>query len=369
MNKVLGTTLAMVLACGGGCSRVATPAATTTTPDYSYAGAGSKWGATMKGDGTFSMTHAASATAAVDTTITGTYLRNATGFLSLTVTGGTGDNAPTAGETAFGLEVPGFALLIKPAGGDSNLIPMVASGTCPTADFDANWLMVKRNSGTAADNQPSNATIDWYGTFNYATATGIASIPTKYNLTDAIGAITSLGSNGLPGATCSDGIMTVGTGDSTATMYLTNAGAALVHMIGSDGIIFGFPKSTITTASSLAASYAGLVFDSGASSGSRIFPVSVAVTESGGTLTGTATKLTDVVAGTTDAAQVTLSLTNMDTPTAGFMRGTVTMGGQSGAMACVAVKDAASSGKNLISCVAAKPGDATSYFNVLMRSI
>ena len=50
------------------------------------------------------------------------------------------------GEKAYALEVPGYAMLLKPLD-SGQLISMVSAGACPEEDIEANWVIVKMREG------------------------------------------------------------------------------------------------------------------------------------------------------------------------------------------------------------------------------
>lgn len=362
MRKLIASLFLSLAAIGfivvNGCSKE------QKVPTYSYGGPGSAYTATLSDDGTFTITHAPSVGATVTMTITGTYSRLASGFVKLTVTGSTGSGAPASGSTALGLEVPGFALLLKPAGNESEVIPMVVAGQCPTADMTLNWMVTDKDDATSA----ASTSADYLGVFQYTASTNSATLPNKY----ALQAFTSLGS-GTVGtlSTCSNGILNFTGG----AMWLTSQGGALVHATGSgptnDQVIVAMPSSTISSTTGFAGSYAGLVFDKTATdgSGNRIFPVSVSMTSpSASTMTGTGTKMTDVEANTLSTDSATLTISSIDSPQNGFMKGTISIGGSTGTMGCMAKANVVDSNKNMMFCIAQSPQNNTKMFNILLIS-
>jgi hypothetical protein len=335
------------------------------TPEYSYAGPGSKWGVTLKEDGTFTITHAPDTQSDIDMTVNGTYTRLSTGFVKLVVTSATGTNAPDAGEEAYGLEIPGFAFMLKPVGDDTNVIPMVASGSCPTSDLAANWIILEKSNTSNA----TNSSQDWYGTFTHTVSTNTSNVATKYSLVNT----TDLGSTALTGTTCEAGIMHLESDN--VDMFLTSGNGAIVHTnIGNptdDSFIVAFPSETISSATALDGSYAGIVFDKSASSGSenRIFPMNVTFTASSATAaSAVGTKLTNVETGETDTGSATISLTSFNSPSAGFARGTITADSATGNVVCNVNTNVQSTGKKVLFCIAQSPGNNTKFFNFLAVS-
>lgn len=325
--------------------------------DKSYSGPGSKWDVTLKADGSFAIKKYANASAtSEDFGVTGTHSSLTTGFKKLTVTGVTGSGGPSVGDIAYGLEVPGYVFILKPMGSGDQIIPMIVGGTCPSSNISANWVKVNMSSGADL------TTSDVAGTFNFDFATSAATLPARYKLGGS-----DLGSNSVGSGTCANGIMTVG---GTAEMYLTSNGGAIVNTdvanAANSEFIFGFAQAAIISTSTLDGDYAGLVFTDSAASGSKIEPVSMSCSSS----VCTGYTLTDVEAGTTSASGVKLTLSTADTPSTGFVLGTIEQlsGGTTGNVVCMINKNAADSGKNIGSCVGQDPGDTTKLFNVLFVS-
>ena len=338
-------------------------------PTYNYGGPGSAYTATLNANGTFTVTHAPSVGAAVDVTVTGTYVRLASGFVKLTIgsiTGSVGSNGPAVGDIAYGMEIPGFAFLLKPmgSGAGDHIIPMVATGSCPTGTLNMNWIVGEKSDSSDA----TQTTEDHFGTFTYDSTSATGNLPAKY----ALQGNTSLGAGTVNGlAACSSGILSFTGGN----IWLTTLGGALVHASGSgdtsDQIIIAMPQSTLTAAS-LTGVYTGLVFDKANSSNDRIIPVGATFSNSSGTLTATGAKVTDVDAGTlstTDTAAISLPASGMNVPSNGFWTGTITINSLSGAIVCMAADNVASSGKDMMFCIAQSPTATpqnSTIFNVLL---
>jgi len=78
-------------------------------------------------------------------TYTGSYVNLPNGFLKITITDTTDPNS-TAGDIFYAYELPGTALMVKPAYFDSKIIMAVARGNCPTNDTVYNWVVIPDNS-------------------------------------------------------------------------------------------------------------------------------------------------------------------------------------------------------------------------------
>lgn len=374
MNKNFGFSMLLVasisagiLSCGGDSGSTTTTNGTSDT-GQSYFGPGSTWNINLAADSTFTITYAATIGADVSLTVTGTYERLASGYLHLTVADSEGVDGPSAGDEAWALEAPGYAMLLKPMDASSDqIIPMLASGSCPSGDFSANWVIVKKaNASDATDSGR-----DWFGSFQWTQQTSTATLPTKYALDNAFTAVTEGG--GAMTGTCSEGIMTIDENNdmtADAAMYLTSNGGAIVHTSltspSDASFIFGLTQKEISSVANLQGNYAGILFDENMSDGSKINPVSF-VCDANGQCSGAL--VLDVETGETSTGNdtVTVNLANPDTLGDGLITGTITSDG-TGNLACMVDIDVLSSGKKIISCVGQSPGDQTRMFNVLLVS-
>lgn len=293
-------TAAMVISCSGvsgGSSSGSSSVPTIATADItqSYQAAGSFWSVV------FSTTNFridrydnyGDATATVS--VYGTYTTNATtNIMTLTVTNATGNNAPAAGAKAYGLEIPGTVFFLKPADNDSEIIPMIKAGTCPTATKTYNWII-----GKFASNLVTPATQEAYGQASFSnngsgTITA-ANITNKKTLDGSAGGADGTGPTGA----CSNGHLSGGGVD----MYLTSAGGAMVKTPGSE-FIFASPKHTgDVAAADLAGTYTVLVF-SESNTAHKNFPAKMIMAANG---TGTGDRMTDPDADTTEGSPVSFS--------------------------------------------------------------
>ncbi len=358
---------ALIVACGGGSSDSSGTTTAATATVSSYAGPGSRWDVSLAGDGTFSITKREAPTTPVVVTITGDYTELSSGFLKLTVgtvSADPGVDAPSVGDVGYALSVPGYVFILKPLDAtDDQIIPMVSSGTCPSADIDANWVVVNVEDGVDA----SDAGTDFLGTFHFDVGTGTPSLPARYSLSQ-----NPVGMQNMNGGNCSDGVLVV---DGEAEMYLTTNGGAIVRTgiatrndETDDTYIFGFAKETLGSVGAVAGDYAGLLFDGSQSAGSQISPISITC-DALGACTGT--MVTDIEANTLSSETVTINLTTADNPDVGFITGTISdssPGSSAGNLSCMANIDAQGSGKNIVTCAGQSPGDPTKLFNVLLVS-
>ncbi len=349
------SSLTLILtACGGG-----NDSSSSTSVSSSYQGPGSTWDVDLS-DENFTITRKESPVDPVDLTVEGTYTRLASGFLEMTVASATGDDAPAAGDKAYAIEVPGYAMLLKPVD-SGQIISMVKSGACPTEDIDANWVIVKmRDDGDASD--PNQ---DFFGQFNYDVSTGTPSIPSKYNLNG--GVIT--GDSSLGSGTCENGLMIVGDPGDQAAMYLTDNGGAIVQTSidneSEASFIFGLGAKEIGSLVALQGSYGGWLFDDNQPSGDEVIPVAMTCDESG-VCTGAILDLDTGVAS--ESETVTITLTGPDSPQTGFVSGVIDDGSDTGNLYCMADVNASSSGQKIVTCTGQSPGDNQKMFNVMFVS-
>jgi len=278
----------------------------TASTEYSYQGLGSKWSASFTGGSNFEITYDAEPDGTADMTVSGTYVEYANKFRKLTVVSATGTGAPSAGGTAYGIEIPGFAFFLKPMGTDSEPIVMVRSGSCPSSDFVANWIIAKYQDTV---NTPKTDS-DGYG---QATFTGTTATISQYEF----GTGAAMADNTINLLGCSSGVQTFDDGGGGGTMYVTSSGGMLVNP--GSGVIFASPiGSADVTSTDWGQTYSGLVFNDNLGS-DKVFPAKVTLSGTG----GTGAKLTDVENDTEDSSSVTFASLTAVSGTKGIFRGTV----------------------------------------------
>ncbi|VAW64610.1 hypothetical protein MNBD_GAMMA08-843 [hydrothermal vent metagenome] len=337
-----------------------------------YNGPGSKWDLSLTGGatGNFNIDHFQTGDLVnPDYNVKGTYIRQSSGFVTLIVTEVTnfiGTNGPLVGETAWAIEVPGYAFLLKPTSGDQ-MIPMVESGSCPTADMTGNFVVVKKDLTNGGDSGASDAARDFFGTFNYDFASSVTTLPELRAITSGFPSLTS---DPLPAATCASGILTF----TDTILYLTSNGGGIVHLGTAtpnddedDSFLFALSQKAITNVSNLDASYAGILFDQNATVGEQIQPIALTCTS--GSCTG------NIVDDITTGSLVSGSLANInligtvDSIANGLITGTISFDSTTGNLACMADIDSLGTGKKIISCVGQSPDNNANMFNVIFVSI
>ncbi len=357
--SAIATSIILSAGCGGSNS-----SSSSSVSTESYNGPGSKWDLDLNSDGTFHIDRRATPQTPVVLTVDGTYERYTSGFVWLTVGSASGEDAPTAGDTAWALEVPGYAFLLKPVDGDQ-IIAMVTSGSCPTSDIDANWVIVKQDSSADA----TDSGRDYFGTFNYLVESGTPSLPSKYAISDGFPAVTGGGINGT--GSCDDGLMLVGEDPDIAAMYLTESGGAIVQTNINNHtdsqFIFALAQKEIGDIANLEGNYAGMLFDENMEDGSSIHPVNLSC-DNAGTCSGTLVNNIQTGALETEGVIITLNGA-VDQPETGFITGMITDSDSANAnLVCMVDINANDSGKAIVNCVGQSPGDNSKMFNVMFVS-
>jgi hypothetical protein len=208
---------------------------------------------------------------------------------------------------------------------------MVASGSCPTANFSGNWIASDFQAGTN-----TNDTQDAYGTAAFV-INGASSSATITQRSFVTGTAMSDSTLNFDSANCANGTLDVGGG---VEMYLSTAGAALVKTPGS--FIFATPKqSADVVAADLDGTYSGVAFI--ADGGSKQIPVKVVF--SGGT--GTATQLTDIQNDTLGSGTVAFSAISPLASSGGIFSATAVNDSDTGRVNCATFTYG---GKRVIGC-------------------
>lgn len=273
-----------------------------TTSTTSYQGAGSKWSISFTGTSFVLSKFATAGDASAAIVVNGNFEKFDNQFVKMTVTSATGTGAPSAGDVAYGLEVPGYAFFLKPLGSAAEPIVMVQAGSCPSSSFDANWVIAKVKTGFTT----MSATSDTFGgaamTMNGASSS--LSVSRYQPLTGA--ALSGNATMNFDIGNCSSGLLRVVESASNGTyfdMYFTSSGGALVKFPEGQ-IIFASPKqTTAVTQASIAGTYSAVVFADKAG-GDSVFPAKLTIPASG---TGTGVEITTVSSDTVSTDGVTFS--------------------------------------------------------------
>ena len=339
------------------------------TGTANYTGPGSFYDLQLDNDeGTFTLAVKEDSQAAdPDFTVTGSFVRHDSGFLTFTVEEVDPEDAPegpTAGDTADGFEIPGYAFILKPTGSDENhVIPMLISGECPTADFDANWL-IAQNDDPGRD--ASDAMQDWFGTFSYDHSESKGTVSEKYSI--AAPDTDLLDPNEIDVSSCDGGLLHLdeGGGD-LVDMWLTKNGA-MVHAYGAghSSTILALPRpSDALDLADFEGTYSGLVVQ-GAHDDAEIFPVKLAMSDDG---TGSGSRITDIETDATESEEAEVELTDAQaTIEDGWFTGTISIGADTGNLACAGNTGIGSLAKNLLFCIGQSPDTPSNHFILLFVS-
>ena len=268
------------------------------------------------------------------------------------------------GDSAKALKVDGVAMIFKFFKTEEVRYAVLAGG-CPNTDLSSNWIVGdQRDSCDASNNNPSSA-CDWTGTFEWSSGIEQATLPSTYTLNG-----TSLGASSIGPAVCQDGVIEImDQGSVEARMFLTEAGAAIVHT-GLENkqdrsFIIALNKEAIA-ASDLAGDYAGLVFDENNKNNDgndATMPVQASINAAGTVLTGDA--LEDIATGEIKANEgAIINLSNFNIQEDGTFDGS--MNGD--IIKCMADVNVLGEGKNVIFCVGQSPGEGSKFYNFLLIS-
>lgn len=333
--------------------------------DYSYNGPGSAWSVSLEDDGDFEISAADTLGDDPFLEVEGTYERYDNGFIELTVTSATGVDAPDPGDTAMAIEAPGFAFLLRPLDEAGEILPMVAAGGCPDEDVAANWMMMTCNNGPGESCDADDDERDFFGVFSYDESAGTASLPARYSLGDG----SDQGANNIGTATCDDGVMSV----EEALMYLTENQGAIVQISPDDHDdaqhVLALPREAIVQVD-LAGTYVGMGFDK---SDDSSFAVSMTV-NGAGTSASIFQVDDEALEGATPGSSVaTIAITSVNMVATGaadgWLTGTLSVTAEPDRpIYCMNASDVGDSGKSMMLCIGQSPGDAGSFYNLVMVS-
>lgn len=352
----------------------------TTT---SYVGPGSEYSITFnESDGTFDLTESDSSL-----TIAGSYTTLTSGFKKLTVgsVSGGGDEKPSVGDQAYGVDIPGVVFLLKPLEANSEIVSMVSKGSCPTGDFNMNWIITGIDSDdtfrkSCVDGQATPTGVDALGTFSFNASTEVGSLP---NLYDICGNEVGDQNQSLGKITCSNGIGEPAQEDQ-AKMYLTANGGAIVKMEDDGGgvdddddkVIVGLPVNTVVKAS-LADEYIGMIMMNNPGGQDSVHLIKASV-DTDAVITFSEINPDTNEDITSNFKDASATMTDINQPSTGFSRGTYTVKGSDGAggyvtisnkkVTCMSNQNINGTSKNFIFCVGEEGSGADQMLNVLLVS-
>jgi hypothetical protein len=237
---------------------------------------------------------------------------------------------------------------------ESQILGTVVGGTCPTADFDDNYLYLQ--FGPAAD-LTNSSDREFFGTFHWDIAQSGGFSRTRYGLESGY-PLRTYDTPPITG-TCKDGFLTT-----TAFNAYLAPGAAMVKStrpgaaVNGDGLV-GMPAVTLGSLAALEGTYAGFVYDGAATT--KVHPITASAES--GTLYLASVSATDLV--TVDPAVTgRVTLTDVDAPSAGFIEGTIA----GSRVVCMAAQNVASSGKTAVYCLGQNPTKNSLPFVLVLGS-
>jgi hypothetical protein len=368
-RKLLPSALIAAVAVAAGCGdettepvntveQPATPPA-SAAPMVSYSGPGSNWDIDLNDDGTYAISRSALAGMDPDLSVSGSFQQTAQGFLSMTIDASSGNDAPVRGNTTWAFEIPNHALTLSPISTvDDHAVTMVGGGVCPDSDVSANWISIRASLSSNAQSTEGS----YFGALDYSYGQGSTTLRTQYALT--VGN-QSQGEYSLGNGFCRSGIISSASSD----IYLSPTGATTVHVDAAspDGGMFvlALPRATIGSIGDLDGSYAGVMTDEAGGPGQKVSPV--VVTCSSGICSGDF--VADVSAGTLAGTPFSVDLSgSINAPSPGLTTGTVTVGGNSGNIGCMADPDNTGTGQRLISCAGQSTMNGYALLNLILAS-
>jgi hypothetical protein len=347
-----------------------------TTGSYSYSGPGSKW--EMSRTNTTYTIEMEDGSDGIEVTASSETL--STGHIKLTITdaSATGSaTAPNNGDIAHAVEVPGAAFLLKPMEANAETIAMVVSGSCPTEDFVANWVIGKRPNGQKSVTEDSQ---DWYGSINYDVSASSATFP-AYSSLELPSNATSGGASNFNA--CSNGkvewTQNCSGGSTDNEIYFTQSGLMIVATCKGDtsdeSHIIGIPQAEIANVSDIYGDYAGFAFLEN-SDDTSAFSATIAA-DSGNDSKITFSVLSGNDLDTVDSTHVVTfdHTTNLNSPADGFIRGTFTSSCTPGSdneadgtcdVACTVAQDMGDNDKNMLYCIGQDPSDEDKRVTMLL---
>ncbi len=360
-RHVLGAAIAAVLV--SGCNDSGGSAGAT-----SYQGAGSRWDATFRSDGSCTISESTE-----NATLNCNHADLASGLKKITFTSVSGASGPRAGDVTYGLEVPGYAMVVHP---DDELIPMVAAGECPTPANEGRkansvYIEVERESGV------DFSTASLFGQIELNNIAGNASsstLDTKLYQNEQTGALTEP-PQAPSGLTCQLGAVenfadASGGGGNPVTVdaYLTATGGLIVRVelpqvsgATDSERVFALPTGNgLTNIAAANGDYIGLVFKGGDGTGHEVMYVAASAVNGTWTLNEIDPETGAKKAGGMTGDQFSLTSNAKDAqnaPIDSLWTGTLTVGPSTN-IGCAIDANANNTGKLFMACSGVEPGSA-----------
>jgi len=340
-------------------------------PDtLTYTGPGSFYSIVMNNDGTFSMSVKENYEDSTPfMTIEGEYQPVGNGVtefvVSTSTTTGDASDAPQKGEKAYGMEAIGFGMFLLPVGG-SEVIPMMVQGSCPTDNFNANWIVAQNTEG----NPSSDTDRDFFGTFSYNATTGDAEVIKKRNLVD-FSQVTGGSGGAFTTDGCEDGFLQISDGSDSANLWLTANGGAMVETLFEgqrNSTIFALPRDS-NELSDLEGTFRGiLVSNEDSEDDSENFFVEIKFDDAGN---GTGFQVTSINPWELGDDGAVMTLAANSNVGAGWYTGTLEVPDESGSttvnLACTFTQNIDNSNQDVLLCISQTPGANNTMTMLFMK--
>ncbi|MEL6346513.1 MAG: hypothetical protein AAFV53_25605 [Myxococcota bacterium] len=348
------------------------------TPDSgerSYSGPGSYWTADFdERNGTFQIEVAESVGADPSMVVAGTY-EDINGWKVLTVVEASDvEGAPAPGVQALGVEVPGFAFLLRPMDEAHNsVIPMLIAGECPEGNETLNWMIAQG----FASKDASDTAFDFFGTYRYDYDANSAEVPTRYALHEY--ALQAEAAPPLYPGACDGSVIQIETAYTIeadlppVNLWMVPGGAMVEtwYRHWETGVLekqtlFGMPAAPIALDDVTDRTFIGMHFSAGTmEQPGDVMEITVTFDGDG---VARAAILNDVTTGETAAAGAVLTVDEMNTPSAGFFTGGISADGASltGNLACAVAAGLGDDGQSMMTCVGQNPGDNREAFTMML---
>ena len=218
----------------------------------------------------------------------------------------------------YAVEIPGLALVVKPAGNDENVIICGAKGDClPAATYDFNWVIIPSQNYTSGQEATGTAVVTF-------TASTVDALVKGYSLSG-----TPTGTNAETGMSCASGEISLSgqTPGQNETFFISPSGVFVndqgSNPSGNAGGFIGFQQpSANVDLSDLAASgreFRGVLFQldwTGVEDTQLVYMAGNGSALTGGTFTDI-----EAVSGGKGPVEVTINLTGQPNP--GLIGGSV----------------------------------------------
>lgn len=292
-----------------------------------------------------------SATTTSGYSLSGTCERTGTHFTIFDVT--TPASPTPNSDTFFGLSTGNILLVPGVLPYETKPVVMMTNA-CPVEDKSLNWLIF----AWKITDRLTLSGINMMGRATFDTATGLQ-IDNGY---DVNGTLLLTGPVALSGNACANGTFALtGSGDRGGTVYFTKSGEGYYNTVTEKSFFF-VPQYTVSAVADLGSkTFQGMSFNSTDAATAVAYQVTA---DAAGT-TWTLEPYSDVTTGAIDGSYTeTISITSVNNPANGMLRGTITrVGGAAGtgSIACVMNKTVATR----VLCAAESPEDNTIPYSIL----